>query len=108
MLLSDFIKNAKTYKTRKMLNPVEIPPVIKYRATEDEVETVIKTSSLEQDLPEFMIEYLNPHDPRCWLHGNAERKVANITTDAQRISLWREWLMKTCDFTLKELGNWPM
>lgn len=55
-----------------------------------------------------MIEYLNPHDPRCWLHGNAERKVANITTDAQRIALWREWLMKTCDFTLKELGNWPM
>lgn len=69
LILTDFINNAKTYKSKRINNPKEIP--VKWMSTTtkgqgfDEVEFI----PFDSEVPPFMIPYLDPEHREGALNG---------------------------------------
>lgn len=69
LILTDFINNAKKYKSTRINNPVEIPVKWKTTNTSDARDQEIEFISFDSEVPPFMIPYLDPEHREGALHG---------------------------------------
>lgn len=63
ILLENYIRNAKTYKSRRLDNPKEIPNEFY------DPYNIKKFTILEDEIPPFMVHFIDPEDKLSNLHN---------------------------------------
>lgn len=103
ILLNDFIRHGQTWRSTKMLNPERLPYNMSYPTEEGSTKRV-NSSTLNHDIPIYLVPLLDPTNPECALH-QWQLPTPNLTTDAQRVRLFKEKLQNMCRILLLTLES---
>lgn len=77
-----------------MLNPERLPYNMSYPTANGSTKR-INSSTLNHDIPIYLVPLLDPNNPECSLH-QWRTITLGLTTDAQRLRVFKEKLQNMC------------